>query len=112
MPRRKSIRARLTTALERAEPDRPCRITAIDWPGKFAAIPWVYAEIVRHLALSERVNVVVPPGEDGRVRRILRRAAVDLERVVLWPLPTDRVWLRDSGPIFVVGPNGEVAATD
>src|SRR4051794_12172900 len=83
-----------------------------DWPGKFAAIPWVYAEIVRHLALSERVNVVVPPGEDGRVRRILRRSAVDLERVVLWPLPTDRVWLRDAGPIFVVGPNGEVAATD
>ena len=26
-----------------------------DWPGKFAAIPWVYAEIVRHLARVERV---------------------------------------------------------
>jgi agmatine deiminase len=83
-----------------------------DWPGKFAAIPWVYAEIVRHLALSERVNVVVPPGEDERVRRILRRSAVDLDRVVLWPLPTDRGWLRDSGPIFVIGPGGELAATD
>jgi agmatine deiminase len=83
-----------------------------DWPGKFAAIPWVYAEIVRHLALSERVNVIVPPGEDGRVRRILKRSAVDLERVVFWPFPTDRVWLRDSGPIFLVGPNGHVAATD
>src|SRR5439155_22993063 len=69
-----------------------------DWPGKFAAIPWVYAEIVRHLALSERVNVVVPPGEEERVRRTLGRSAVDLERVVLWPLPTGRVWLRDSGP--------------
>src|SRR5437588_7878755 len=83
-----------------------------DWPGKFAAIPWVYAEIVRHLALSERVNVVVPPGAEERVRRILRRSAVDLERVVLRPLPTDRVWLRDSGPIFVAGPKREVAATD
>src|SRR5207248_10728420 len=78
-----------------------------DWPGKFAAIPWVYAEIVRHLALSERVNVVVPPGAEERVRRTLRRSAVDLERVVLWPLPTDRVWLRDSGPVFVAGPGGE-----
>jgi agmatine deiminase len=25
-----------------------------DWPGKFAAIPWLYAEIVRLLAARER----------------------------------------------------------
>ena len=24
-----------------------------DWPGKFAAIPWIYAEIVRYLSHSE-----------------------------------------------------------
>ena len=24
-----------------------------DWPGKFAAIPWVYGEIVRHLHQTE-----------------------------------------------------------
>ena len=30
-----------------------------DWPGKFATIPWVYAEIVRNLARVERVNILV-----------------------------------------------------
>ena len=30
-----------------------------DWPGKFAPIPWVYAEIVRHLSRVERVNILV-----------------------------------------------------
>ena len=30
-----------------------------DWPGKFAAIPWVYAEIVRHLHQSEKVRILV-----------------------------------------------------
>jgi agmatine deiminase len=30
-----------------------------DWPGKFAAIPWVFAEIVRHLHDSEQVNILV-----------------------------------------------------
>ncbi len=30
-----------------------------DWPGKFAAIPWVYADIVYHLALSETVRILV-----------------------------------------------------
>ena len=30
-----------------------------DWPGKFAPIPWVYTEIVRHLSRSENVNILV-----------------------------------------------------
>ena len=31
------------------------RTNCTDWPGKFAPIPWVYADIVRHLARVERV---------------------------------------------------------
>ncbi|HEY2070119.1 MAG TPA: agmatine deiminase family protein, partial [Rhizomicrobium sp.] len=27
---------------------------ASDWPGRFQAIPWVYAEIVRHLSAVEQ----------------------------------------------------------
>src|SRR5271167_4762626 len=30
-----------------------------DWPGKFAPIPWVYAEIVRHIAGGEHVHIIV-----------------------------------------------------
>ena len=30
-----------------------------DWPGKFAPIPWVYTEIVRHLSRFEKVRIVV-----------------------------------------------------
>ena len=30
-----------------------------DWPGKFAPIPWAFAEIVRHLTRVERVNLLV-----------------------------------------------------
>jgi agmatine deiminase len=29
-----------------------------DWPGKFEPIPWVYAEIVRHLSRHERVELI------------------------------------------------------
>jgi agmatine deiminase len=80
-----------------------------DWPGKFAAIPWVYTEIVRHLHVSERVRLLV---NDARARhqvaQKLRRAGVDLARIDFHECPTDRVWTRDSGPIFVTreGPNG------
>src|SRR5262245_50802429 len=51
-----------------------------DWPGKFAAIPWVYAEIVRHLRTSERVGVLVNDEDAARrVRRLLRKADVALD---------------------------------
>ena len=39
-----------------------------DWPGKFAAIPWVFAEIVRHLCRSERVCLLVHAADAERRR--------------------------------------------
>jgi agmatine deiminase len=84
-----------------------------DWPGKFAAIPWVYAEIVRQLHEAERVQILVNNASaEARARRILARAGVDLKQVRLFRLPTDRVWTRDYGPIFVVSADGKIAATD
>ena len=40
-----------------------------DWPGKFAPIPWVYTEIVRHLSRVEKVHIVVRGGAMKRQRR-------------------------------------------
>ncbi len=72
-----------------------------DWPGKFAAIPWVFAEIVRHLGEGERVRILVE-NEHARAKaeRVLKRANA-LEHVEYFLIPTDRCWTRDSGPIFV-----------
>ena len=81
-----------------------------DWPGKFQAIPWLYAEIVRLLAARERVHLLVDDAKaEQRARGILKRAWRDLERVSFHAWPTDRGWTRDSGPIFVRnrrGPGG------
>ena len=75
---------------------------AEDWPGKFEPIPWIYAEIVRLLAQRERVHIFVQSAAAARqVTAILARSAVDLKNVKLHPQKTDRVWTRDSGPIFV-----------
>src|SRR5437762_975421 len=84
-----------------------------DWPGKFAAIPWVYAEIVRQLSPAERVHILVNDAQTEKsARRILDRAGVDLKQVRFFRFATDRVWTRDYGPIFLVGPAGKVAMTD
>jgi agmatine deiminase len=84
-----------------------------DWPGKFAAIPEVYAEIVRHLHYSEPVRILVNHSQsERRARRVLSRAAIDLARVEFYHIPTNRVWVRDYGPIFVTNQKGNVAFTN
>jgi agmatine deiminase len=73
-----------------------------DWPGKFQAIPWVYAEIVRLLSAREWVHILVNDAKaEQRAQRILERAGATLERVSFHLWPTNRVWTRDSGPIFI-----------
>jgi len=86
---------------------------ATDWPGKFAAIPWVYAEIVRLLSRNENVHILVHgEAQEKRAVSILKRAAGNLANVSFHRWPTNRVWLRDSGPIFVKDAAGNLAITD
>ena len=84
-----------------------------DWPSKFQPIPWLYAEIVRLLAAHERVHLLVnDAASERRAQGMLRRAGVDLDQVDFHRWPMDRVWLRDSGPIFVRDAEGRVALTN
>jgi agmatine deiminase len=73
-----------------------------DWPGKAAPIHWVYAEIVRKIATSEIVRVIVESrAHETRARGFLSRAGTDLSRVEFFRWPTDRGWTRDFGPVFI-----------
>ena len=72
-----------------------------DWPGKFQPIAWVYAEIIRHLSRVEDVHLLVNnEATQRRARTILKRGGANLARVHFHEWPTDRVWMRDCGPIF------------
>src|SRR6185437_15160109 len=84
-----------------------------DWPGKFPSIPWLYAEIVRLLAARARVHLIVEDEKmERRVAGMLKRAGAKLDQVSFHQWPTDRVWTRDSGPIFVRNAAGQVAITN
>ena len=81
-----------------------------DWPGKFEPIPWVYGEIVRALARLEPVRILVSSAsQDRAARAILGAAGARNDRVELLRIPTDRIWARDYGPIFVRSTGGAVA---
>jgi agmatine deiminase len=83
-----------------------------DWPGKFEPIVWVYAEIVRNLAKHERVELIVNNAAAAKqARKALERAHALSDNIRFHQWPTNRVWLRDSGCIFLkpshVGSHGE-----
>lgn len=87
-----------------------------DWGVKTTAVEWCYVEMIRLLARGERVALVC---QDARVRERaydrLARSGTDMGRVDLHVIPTNRSWIRDSGPIFVVRgeePRKRVLATD
>ena len=74
-----------------------------DWPGKFPAIPWVFAEIVRWISRGETAELIVRSRRAlANARAVLDRSDVSTERVRFHLWPTDRSWTRDSGPTFVL----------
>jgi len=73
-----------------------------DWPDKLDTIRWVYTEIVRHIVPGEKVRILVQSRTDQKIaRRYLARAGADTADVEFVVYPTNRGWMRDSGPIFV-----------
>ncbi len=75
---------------------------ARDWPGKLAAVRWVYVEIIRHLHRRETICLVVYDAKTiEAAKRFLSRGGVDIDRVQFIVKRTDRSWARDSGPTFV-----------
>lgn len=81
-----------------------------DWPGKFPAIPWAFAEIVRHLSQVEKVFLLVQGARaENQVENILKRSGAKFSNVKFFRVATDRGWMRDSGPICVKNPSRRVA---
>ncbi len=78
-----------------------------DWPRKFAPIPWVFGEIVRKTAASEKVRILVSSARhEKEARLLLSRIGVGepgatANSVQFFRIPTNRAWARDFGPIHV-----------
>jgi len=83
-----------------------------DWPGKFDAIPWVFADIARHLQEGERIRVIVSgKREEATAKSVFSRSGVNLKQVDFVYLPTDRSWTRDFLPLGVVRGAGKKRET-
>jgi len=73
-----------------------------DWPGKMETVRWVYGEMLRKILPGEIAYLLVRhSSEQKQASDCLQRAGCDLNRVRFIRHPTNRGWMRDSGPIFV-----------
>ena len=64
-----------------------------DWPGRFAPIPWVYAEIVKRLSAVEKVRILVQnEAAERTARRMLGKVGAMIVFImwVRWTLPRFR----------------------
>lgn len=73
------------------------------WPGQFEPIPGVWAELVRTLCEVESVHILA--GGEAVMAEALQMVG-HLPRVTLHDMPTNDAWMRDHGPMFLVGPAG------
>ena len=79
-----------------------------DWPGKLGPVDWCYVDLVRRLTAAEPVAIVFGTAtEERRTLGRLSRAGVDIGRVEPHRFPTNRSWIRDTGPTFVTRVGGE-----
>jgi agmatine deiminase len=83
-----------------------------DWPGRFAPIPWVFAEVARKLSAVETVRVLVEDrAMEAQARRMLAKVGARKEAVEFFVCPTDRVWTRDYCPLFLKDQRSQTAMT-
>ena len=83
-----------------------------DWPGKFDAIPWVFAEVAKSLQDGERIRVIVSgKAEEKNAKSVFSRSGVNLKQVDFVHLATDRSWTRDFLPLGVVKGTGKKRET-
>ncbi|MFZ0454072.1 MAG: agmatine deiminase family protein [Ignavibacteriaceae bacterium] len=84
-----------------------------DWPGKFALIPWVYAEIVKYISRGEKVRIIVESKQHKeKAEKILKAVNISFKNIEFYTLKTNRGWTRDSGPVFINESNKKVSAVN
>lgn len=94
--------------------------TWLQWPHAYTygrayrdRIESTWVAMTRALVAGENVHIVVyDAAEQTRVRNVLTAAGVALTKVSFLIRPTDDVWVRDNGPIFVYDRNDRLTITD
>ena len=81
------------------------------WPGRVPQVEAIYLDMIGALTPHEIVNLLVDDKETERAIRD-RVSAATAAQIRFHHIQTVDSWIRDYGPNFLVGPNGEAAFND
>jgi agmatine deiminase len=74
-----------------------------DWPGKFENIPSTFAKITSALSKVQNVDLLIQSqAVKKNIIKLLIKENVNLNKVFFHVIKTNRVWTRDTGPIFLI----------
>lgn len=90
--------------------------TWLQWPHNFtygeghkASLQSIWIKMTKELIKGENVHIIAyNEDEKDDIKTLLESAAVDMDRVTFYIMPTDDVWVRDNGPVFVYDNNGNL----
>ncbi len=69
-----------------------------DWPGLYKFIPEVILEIIYKISKHQKVNLII----NSKIKNIKKTfKSHKIKNISFHKIKTDRIWLRDSGPIFL-----------
>ncbi len=82
------------------------------WPDQLAEVEDTYVQIIEQLYRGEEIHILVEDGktEDYVFGKLGQQGII--KNVFLHQIKTDSIWIRDYGPIFLVGKSGELALTN
>jgi len=69
-----------------------------DWPGLYKFIPEVILEIIYKISKHQKVNLII----NSKIKNIKKTLkSHKIKNISFHKIKTDRIWLRDTGPIFL-----------
>ena len=73
-----------------------------DWPNMFKNIPRVFAKIISKITESQEVNLLIKNSKSQNIiKKLLKENNTNISNIKFIICKTDRVWMRDIGPIFI-----------
>ena len=73
-----------------------------DWPKRFDNIPSVFAKIISKISYYQKVNVLIKSNSSKKkISFLLKSFKTKFKNIRYIICKTDRVWIRDTGPIFL-----------
>ncbi len=74
-----------------------------DWPGLYKYIPTTVAKIIAAISRDQKVNLILKVNEKiAIIKKILINFSARLRNIKFYKIPSNRIWIRDFGPIYLI----------